>query len=320
MSNKFKLLLIDLLHVDGGSLEDDISSVNLALSEDYKTKYIKFSANSGFLITLKLYIDVFIFCPTKVIFLSSRVNQLFIFIPLRLFCKCYFIYHFMPSHRYTFHSYALPFLAIFYKIGVYSKGVSNILSKILGYAPDILPSRIIDADASLDKLHKKLFCKHVNLMVPGVRPGVRNAIDLPTILTKINNLGIEVDTVYIQCKGEPPEYIFSGNGPNIKIFDYIELSDYLKIFSESLFIVIDFDRSYEVRASGVILDALNNGNIVITSDHPIVFDYGYPNTIVTNLDNIDVIIEKIKNSKKNNEMIVGHNFKDFKKLWNIYLN
>jgi hypothetical protein len=320
MSNKKKILFIDLLHVVGGSLDDDIHSIDRAMSVDYKTKYIKVSSDSGLFDTLKVYIDVFPFYPSKIVFLSSRVNQLFLFLPLRLFFKCYFIYHFMPNHRIKFHSYALPLLAKFYKLGVYSKGVSNILFKLLGFAPDILPSRIIDAELSFRKLRKKIFYNHVDLLIPGVKPGVRNPIDLPTILAKINNLGVDVDTVYIQSKDKFPEYNLEGYTLNIKKFGYIELSDYLNIFSESLFIVVDFDESYEVRASGVILDALNSGTIVITNDHPIVFQYGYPNTTVTNLENVHKIISKIKNSNKNDGLIEVYNFEDFRRIWNTFLN
>ena len=320
MGRKKKILLIDLLHVLGGSLEDDITSIKAALSEDYETKYIKISASSGLFKSLKVFFDALLFFPSKIVFLSSRVNQLFIFIPLCLFSKCYFIYHFMPSCRIKFHSYALPLLAMFYKIGVYSQGVSKVLINILGYAPEILPSRIIDSNLSIIKLHNKIYKNRVNLLIPGVRPGVRNDVDLPSIIATIKKLGIEVDTVYIQSESKSCEYYFPEDTLNIKTFRYLEISEYTKIFSEALFIAIDFDKTYEVRASGVILDALNNGNIVITNDHPIVFQYGYPNTTITNLENIHKIISKIKNSQNNNFLIEGCNFESFRKAWNVFLS
>ena len=319
MSNKTKVLLVDLLHIVGGSLDEDIASINSVLSVDYETKYLKISFNSGILGVFKVYKNSINFLPSKIIFLSSRVNQLFLFIPLILFCKCYFIYHFMPNHRIKFHTYALPILANFYKVGVYSNGVATILSKLLGYKPDILPSRIIDCESSFNKLRHKLFSKHVNLFIPGIRPGVRKSVDLQIIIDKINALGIGVDTIYVQTEDNIPDYAFNGYTPKIIKLGYMEPSQYIEIYSQSLFVAINFDEAYEVRASGVILDALNSGSIILTKDHPIVFQYGYPNTVVTNIENIDKVFSKIKNLEDCNEIIQGHNFKGSNKIWNAFL-
>ena len=61
-------------------------------------------------------------------------------------------------------------------------------------------------------------------------------------------------------------------------------NDYRCLFLESLLVFIDFEDEYEVRASGVILDAMKYGCIVITSHHAICTEYNFPNSLITDME------------------------------------
>lgn len=314
-----KFLLIDLLYADGGSLDEDMKAIANALAVDQDIEYLRVYAHAGWSSVPKVYYQVLFHHYDKVIFLSSKISQLLMFIPLRLSVKCYAIYHFMPKHRQKFHGCALSVLSYFFVFGVYASGVADKIKNFIGFRPMILPSRIIDRERSLALLRQKLAKNQACILVPGVRPGVRKPVALAPIKEKLtNNLGFDIEGIYIQGGA-------SFENQKLEITHEIgnlSQEEYEQVYCSSLIVAVDFDETYEVRASGVILDALRNGCLLLSNDHPIVRQYGFPTSVITDLEHLDDVLLIIKNASIEValELIPGVNFDDFRKKWSYFLN
>lgn len=315
---RYKVLFVDLLHSDGGSLDEDMRSITHTVGIDYDVEYLRFDERTGYRAIGDIFFQLLKHRYDKVIFLSSKVSQLFPLALLRFATECYAIYHFMPSHRKKFHKKSLHFLSRFFVIGVYADGVADQIEDSLGFRPHVLPSRIIDRKKSLALLREKLAQTQVRVLVPGLRPGVRKEVSLGPISELLElRLGYKLEAIYIQ--GEISE-LEQGSEKICKVGN-LPQAEYDQLYSSSLIVAIKFDEDYEVRASGVILDALRNGSLVLTFDHPIVREYGFPTSIVSDLEGLGYLLTTLNSCSDEQALalIPGSDHDDFRERWRSFL-
>lgn len=320
MARRSRVLLVDLLYSDGGSLDEDVRSITAALEVDHDVEYLRFDERAGYRCLVGVFRRVLSLRYDQVVFLSSKVGQLFFLAPLRLVAKCYVIYHFMPHHRQAFHERALRLLAPFFVIAVYAAGVADRLLGALGKPVTVLPSRIVDRKQSLARLREKLSQRRIRILVPGVRPGVREQVALAPIIEALQHrLGYELEGVYIQS-GEIPADV--ANHPAVRKVGKLPQAEYDQLYNSALIVAVNFHEDYEVRASGVILDALRSGSVVLSRDHPIIRQYGFPGTIVTDLDHIGAVLATLKAQPDEQALalIPGADFEEFRARWHSFLS
>lgn len=313
-----KVLFVDLLYSEGGSLDEDMKSITKAASVGHQVEYLRFDEKSGYGVLIAIFHHVLTRRYEKIVFLSSKVSQLLLLIPLRLLSKCYAIYHYMPRHRQSFHKFALSIIHRYFVIGVYAPGVAENIEKSVGFRPPVIPSRIVDRKNSLSKLHKKLSQKQIHLLVPGVRSGVRICVKLAPILQKLKDLGMNAEEIIIQGDASP-EGEFSSL---VRKVGKLTQDQYDDLYNSSLIVALEFDQDYEVRASGVILDAIRSGCLVLSSNHQIIRQYGFPSTIVTDLEHLESTLNNIKNCTDEQALtlIPGLDLEEFESKWRLFLS
>lgn len=301
-----RVLFIDFLTTEFSSLNDDrVAILNKVTSADVKTEYFGFKDGDfaeGYFFLIK---SCLFFKYDRIVLLSSRISHLNIIWPLSIFVKLKAIYHFMPKNRRIYHKVSLIFLQYFIDFGVYSSALSSDLSKFLVKEIKVLPFREIYHKESFELLKKKLSKDQVTMLIPGVRPGVRKHVHLSSVIDGLKlRYNISVSRIIYQGSNDINPY----DEFEVEVISRVTSDEYTSLFRESLFVIIDFEESYELRASGVILDALKFGCIVLTTDHPIVEQYGYPNSLVTNLDYLSLVLEQI--GKGDLEEVFFGNLKD----------
>jgi hypothetical protein len=316
---KEKIVFVDLLYADGGSFDEDFEALKLALSKDFEIKYIKLNKNHFYkAIPLIFYYTLFARCK-RVVFLSSKLSALFLFTPLRIFAKFYAIYHFIPRHRMVSHKLALCLICKIFKIGVYSSGVSKIINNFYGVHATELPSRVVDKVLSIRLLREKLSHNEISVLVPALRAGVRRSVEVDPIVAELKiKLGYSSKKICFHGSG----FGVLSSENLISLSGNLERSKYNELFQEALIVAINFEDSYETRASGVILDALSYGCIVVSNEHPIVIQYGFPDSVVTDIKNLKYIVESIKNGTDEYliSMIPGAGLSEFREKWITFLN
>lgn len=314
---KQRVLFIDLLYFEGGSLDEDMKCITRAAAVDHEVEYIRYNASMGYAAIIKVYFHLIIHRYDKIIFLSAKVSHLLTLIPLQFLSKCYLIYHFMPRHREKFHHFSISFISRFFIIGVYAEGVADKIALSLGYRPPVLPSRIVDRKNSLNKLREKIANKKIHLFVPGVRVGVREFVDLEPIVKKCKDLGFEIDKIFFQGDGENKNLY----GRAIHQLGKLPQSEYDQIYDSSLIVAIEFNKNYEVRASGVILDALRSGCLVLSKSQSIICQYGFPLSVVTDLDHLELVLNNINNYSDEDALtlIPGSDPNEFESIWRSFL-
>lgn len=320
MARRSRVLLVDLLFSDGGSLDEDVKAITSAVGVDHDVEYLRFEQRAGYSALVGVFRRVSTLRYDKVVFLSSKVGQLIFLAPLRLVAQCYVIYHFMPHHRQTFHERVLKLLSKCFVIGVYAGGVADRLQQALGYRPTVLPSRIVDRTRSLARLREKLSQRQIRILVPGVRPGVRKQVALAPVLDTLQRrLGYEIEGVYIQSGEIPPEF---ATHPAVRKVGKLPQAEYDQLYNSALIVAVDFADDYEVRASGVVLDALRSGSVVLSTDHPIIRQYGFPTTIVTDLDHFGAVAAALREGSDAQALalIPGADFEDFRARWHSFLS
>jgi hypothetical protein len=206
----------------------------------------------------------------------------------------------------------------FFKIGVYSGGVSKIINNFYGVKTTELPSRVVEKLLSIRLLREKLSHNEINILVPALRAGVRRSVEVDPIVAEL-----KIKLGYISRK-----ICFHGSGSGVSsgenliaLSGNLERSKYNELFKEALIVAINFEDSYETRASGVILDALAYGCIVVSNEHPIVFQYGFPDSLVTDIKNLQYIVESIKSGTDEYliSMIPGACLIEFREKWITFL-
>ena len=196
--------------------------------------------------------------------------------------------------------------------------MSDLFYSVVGARPPALPSRIVDKAESERLLREKFTCEAaLFVLVPGVRPGVRKFIDPEQLLTKLQQAtGVCEIRLFIQ--GEPVNS-YAGH-PSIEfIRSGIPKDEYDALYRSCHVIAVDFDDSYEVRASGVILDAASFGCLVLTTDHPINRGYGFPDSILCDIKRIGALIERVRKGVPLQPLVPGAGVKEFGQRWRTFL-
>lgn len=316
MSN-YKVLFVDLLYSEHGSYDDDFAAIRQALPE-VECDYLKCNVRDGIGGVLRTLRSVLSFRYTKVVFLSAKVYQLAVLAPLCLLNKSYAIYHFMPNSRVRLHSCLLPVLSKCFRFATYADAVSDLFGRVAGTRPPVLPSRIVEKAESERRLREKFAGgAALRVLVPGVRPGVRKFIDPQRLLAQLQNAtGTSEIRLFIQ--GEPID-TFIGHPCIEFIRKGIPKDEYDELYRNCHVIAVEFDDSYEVRASGVILDAAASGCLVLTTEHAINRGYCFPDTILCDIERIGALIDRVRSGEPLLQLIPGAGVKEFGQRWRAFL-
>ena len=315
--NNDKILFIDLLYSEYGSYDDDFEAINKSLT-DFYCYHLKCDVRFGLSGLLRVIFHVFSFKYNRIVFLSAKISHLVILAPLRFIVKAYAIYHFMPNSRVKMHSYLIPFLYKFFNFATYADSVSDLCEKISGIRPPSLPSRIVESAESEQRLREKFLSSGtLRVMVPGVRLGVRRFIDPVTLLAQLEQAtGIHDIRLFIQ--GTPVDLCVKN--PRI---EYLKLGipkdEYDALYKTCHAIAVEFEDAYEVRASGVILDAAAHGCIVLTAAHAITISYGFPNTILCDNNRAGLLVGRIRSGEPLRSLVPGVGVNEFGRRWHSFL-
>lgn len=316
MNHTKPILFVDLLFSRHGSYEDDFKAIAKALS-GMPCEYLKINVANSVGGIFEVMRHIFSFRYTKIVFLSAKIWQLALFVPFSLFIKVYAIYHFMPNARAKFHSFMLPILAHFFSFATYSNGVSKQLQILMGELLPALPSRIIDKQESERALRKKFLSSSIRVLIPGIRKDVRKFIDPVVLLSDLNrSLGAKEVKLYIQSEvveefSQHPQIEFIPKG--------LPQEEYAAIYDNSHIVALAFEELYEVRASGIILDAIAAGCVVLSTEHPISEGYGYPRTLVCDLESIRGLMDNFMHDARFDHLIPGDGVEDFRLKWQNFL-
>lgn len=315
--NPNKILFVDLLYSEHGSYDDDFNAIRQALP-GVECDYLKCDVSNvigGVLRTIRIALSS---RYTKVIILSAKVSQLVMLVPLGLLRKTCAIYHFMPNSRVRLHSRLLPVLSKCFLFATYSDAVSDLFRGVAGTRPPALPSRIVEKSKTEQLLRDK-FSDDATLrvLVPGVRPGVRKYIDPQLLLSELQRMtGAREVRLFIQAD---PVDAFVGN-PSIEfVRKGIPKDEYDALYRSCHVIAVEFDNRYEVRASGVILDAAASGCLVLTTDHPINRSYGFPDSILCDIKRMGAVISRVRAGEPLQTLVPGAGIEEFGRRWRTFL-
>jgi hypothetical protein len=312
-----KILFVDLLYSQNGSYDDDFKAISEALTGE-RCDYLKCDVRDGMRGVLRTLASALSFQYDKVVLLSAKVSQLAVLAPLSLLRNTYAIYHFMPNSRVRLHSRLLPVLSKCFYFATYTDAVSDLFGSVTGKRAPALPSRIVEKDES-ERLLREKFAGGgaLRVLVPGVRPGVRKFIDPQRLLTQLQQAtGAHEIRLFIQ--GESVEAFV--NHPNIEfVRKGIPKDEYDALYRSCHVIAVEFDDSYEVRASGVILDAVASGCLILTTDHAIGRSYGFPNSILCDIKRIGVLIDRIRSGEPLQPLVPGAGVNEFSQRWRKFL-
>jgi hypothetical protein len=316
MSNT-KVLFVDLLYSEHGSYDDDFEAIREALPE-VQCVYLRCDARDGMGCVLRM-VSAALSCHyDKVVFLSAKVSQLALLAPFSLLRKPYAIYHFMPNSRVRMHSRLLPVLSTCFHFATYANAVSDLFSSVVGTRPPALPSRIVEKTKSEQLLREKFVGgTALRVLIPGVRTGVRKFIDPQKLLIQLQQATSALE-IRIFIQGEPVDAL--GDHPSIEfVRKGIPKDDYEALYRSCHVIAVEFDDRYEVRASGVVLDAAASGCLILTTEHAINRGYGFPDSILCDIERIGALIDRIRTGQPLQQLIPGTGAKEFGQRWRTFL-
>lgn len=252
-----------------------------------------------------------------IIVLSARWWILYLLAPLCLYKKIAFVYHFVPNLKQALHRRSMYVLKHLYTVIVYSKPLVDLLDIKWGVKSVYLPSRCIDRQRAVDLLENKLKKGSNQLLVPGVRDGVRNIKDLDSILERVEqNVSLDVKNVVIQIDNVRSSHMTK---LEVKFVSKMDAESYKNMFEKSICVYINFDESYELRASGVLLDAIAAGCIIFSTEHPITNQYGYPHSLVTDVESFNNLTYPL-NINRMLELTGVMDFNNSKLEWIKFIN
>lgn len=313
-----KVLFVDLLYSEHGSFDDDFEAIRQALP-GVECDYLKCDVRDGVGSLLLALRNALSFRYAKVVFLSAKVNQLAMLAPLGLLRKTFAIYHFMPNSRVHLHSRLLPVLSKCIRFATYADAVSDLFGGVAGTRPPALPSRIIEK-AESERLLREKFAggAALRVLVPGVRPGVRKFIDPQRLLSQLQQAtGAREIRMFIQ--GEPVDAYVDHSSIDF-VRKGIPKDEYVALYRSCHVIAVEFDDNYEVRASGVILDAAASGCLVLTTEHAINRGYGFPDSILCDIKRIGALIGRIRSGEPLQPLVPGVGVKEFGQCWRTFLD
>lgn len=322
MNNRIKIAAIDLLYSKFGHFNDDFNSLSI-LFKDHQVDHMKFEKLNifeliNFLITIVKSYDVIYFASIKLshaalIFpiiklLQSRGIQLLLLI------------HFLPRNRTLSYKIIIPWLSHFCKIGVFSRSLrAEFLSKF-NLKVTFIPSRIINTTEAVQYYHFKLSNNNRVLLIPGVGSAGKSLPPIEDLMQFLNKF--EISKIIINSRiNINKTYISSINtGIQVEIHNgFINYHNYSKFFNQAQFVMCIFEKNYENRCSGIILDALKNGCVILTEDHPISREYGFPSIASIPLDSSKSSIKYSQNINIYSEALSDFSFLEAKSRWDDFI-
>lgn len=313
---KTDILFIDLLYRPKGSFDDDFATIAKAV-EGGRIFHLKVAQTGRFGPLWQVVTAIVRMSPRRVVFLSAKVWQLMLLAPLALLKRSYAVYHFRPNARATMHDRVLPVLARAYSLAAYSAGVQDYLRRVTRKEIPLVASRLIDKRRSLARLADKLRQGHVDVFCPGIRPGVRVPLDYAALRQGLERAaGKPVRNLVVQDAGADT----SANAGAVRWAQpMLSDEDYARLYDDSLVIPMKFAADYEVRSSAMINDALGRGCILVTETHPIVAQYGFPEGLVTDLEHLPAVIERVASGRFGPGDIPGFDEAEAKQSWAAFL-
>jgi hypothetical protein len=317
MKNNIKITLVDFIFSDNGSFLDDIIFIKSCLSNQNYVSYKVFKSTDSIIKKITNILILYKNSDDLIIVLSAKLWMLYLLAPLCLWKKIAFVYHFIPNKRQEFHRVSVKMLKHLYILIVYSKALKDLLHTKWSINAVYLPSRCIDKERAADLLNDKLKNGSNQLLVPGIRFGVRNIRNIKSILGQIEkNSKLDIRSIVIQT-----------DDPNLSCITKLEkkfvaklsAENYKELFEKSVCVYIDFDEIYELRASGVLLDAIAAGCIIFSSYHPITEQYGYPNSLLTDLETFEDLTYPL-NVNQMLELTGVMDFNTSKLEWTRFIN
>jgi hypothetical protein len=308
-----RILFCDLQYSERGSFDDDIQAIRTVLTwaeiEYYKDN-VKVS-------DLQKVAKLLLFLRggrfDRVVFLSARLTVAFAlsFLIRDLYC----IYHFLPNSRKSLHVRLLRLMRGRVRFGVYGAGLVDQLRLESGIEAVLVPSRRVVLAESVKRYEQKARQKSLTVLVPGLRPGVREAVDIQKYVDGLAARGFEIGLIRVQGECDTSKV----KGSVEKIEGYADAADYAELFHRSTFVIMHFSPAYELRCSGMVLDAVMHGCLVLTVAHPITNQYGFPRFPVVNLESAERLPSdagSIREELLRSSIIFDH---DFSEAWRKYL-
>lgn len=310
------ILFVDLLYQPKGSFDDDFVTIK-SFMDGKSVLYLKVYKR-GLLSPLFSVLSVFFrTSPAQIVFLSAKLWHLVVLIPLALLRPSYAIYHFRPAVRGRLHDRVLPWLAKVYRFAVYGDSVRRYLCRVTNHEIPLIAHRVVDKRLTIRKIRSKLEGGSLMVFCPGIKPGVRMPIPYDYLSDRIRRtLSRPVDKLIVQDSAFPTQ-----NEQYGVTFVPQRLSDleYSRLYDEALIIAMEFHPDYEGRSSAMINDALRSGCIVITDEHPITNQYGYPDGLVTDLDHLSHTIDAIRNGTIGYDQVPGFDYEEGRRSWMYFL-
>lgn len=194
------------------------------------------------------------------IFISSfdNISSLFLFFPRNTFLVCHNNLTFVFSN--IIHKYSLKIIANRYKLGVFTNEMldyclKNNINRLLKI-PHGLPKPIM-----FDKPIENLINSRL-IFIPSSYSLDRDIIN--KILSKEFNDFLKKHNFSIALKWDS-ECIYS----NINLYTkYLSKDEYNNLFIKSYAILIPYDKSFKLRTSGVLMEAIANNKKIILRDIP----------------------------------------------------
>ena len=262
--------MIDALHSPYGAMDADYEDI-MAMNPDHELAHLKIPSDT------KILEKIFIIRSSMktqhydlVGFLSAKMLELVIF---RIFINYdFFVYHFLPNRRTVLHFCLFKLLAS-KKVLFYSSGVQELASKKFGVVGHFVASRFI---SHIEKPQQNAINAITTVFVPRALNGVRQAINFSDISPKIlENTNLKF---IVQQNDKDPHHLTTINAKtNFQIVGYLSDEEYNAVLAQSDAYLVHFSPNYELRCSGLILDAYQHGKLFLTNAHPTTMSYGYEN-------------------------------------------
>lgn len=314
--NRIEIIFIDLLYQPKGSFDDDFNTIAKSV-EGNSIFHLRVQSKNEVGALAQTLACILKMSPRKVVFLSAKMWQLILLLPLAYFRPVYVIYHFRPNTRASVHDRVLPLLSKKYTFAAYSESVRKHLCTVIKRDVPLVASRLIDRYASFELLTRKLQQDQIHVFCPGIRHGVRLPLDYRALKRGIEGtLGRPISSMTVQDASD-----FGQMCDEVSAWVPSKLSDeeYSRLYNEALIISMRFCPEYEARSSAMINDALGRGCIVVTDAHPITIQYGYPMGLVTDLEHLPQVIANVCNGSLGPAQIPGFDNGEAKKSWMDFL-
>ena len=211
-----------------------------------------------------------------IIFLSIRISLLFL-ISLTFSRNFGCVYHFIPRKRYLIHKIMIMFMSNIY-FGTHSQSLKKILENKMDVSKiNFVPSCLIKP---LSSKFKKIGKKKLNFFIPKYEINKNNKIDFFKIIKNFEKKGILIGKIYIQDKYYLADATKEYKDKVVLLNKFLNYSDYIKILNQSHYLIKFWDKKYETRCSGTILDCIKKNIIFFSNSHPINIQYGLNKTLV----------------------------------------